>query len=163
MHPSLRMYTHACARESAKQSMHRHLTFGVLVVRRARGSIHDRIKLPRSSLGCRSSEIRRNMHRPWFTEEQQNVISTLFYFCICCFRKQALSRIPCLVLESLEWLMYKYVILSRPMCKLFADLLSLVEKEHMVPVHLGHWSRLLNRDQLLGTNIGPGSSTNRDR
>jgi hypothetical protein len=42
-------------------------------------------------------------------------------------------------------------------------ILTLVEKEPMVPVHLGHWSRLLNRDQLLGTNAGPGSSTNRDR
>jgi hypothetical protein len=33
----------------------------------------------------------------------------------------------------------------------------------MVPVRAGHWSRLPNRDQLLGTNAGPGSSTNRDR
>jgi hypothetical protein len=41
--------------------------------------------------------------------------------------------------------------------------LTLVEKGSMVPVHLGHWSRLLNRDPLLGTNAGPGSSTNRDR
>jgi hypothetical protein len=40
---------------------------------------------------------------------------------------------------------------------------SLVEKGPMVPVHLGHWSRLPNRDPLLGTNAGPGSSTNRDR
>jgi hypothetical protein len=39
----------------------------------------------------------------------------------------------------------------------------LVEKGSMVPIHLGHWSRLLNRDLLLGTNAGPGFSTNRDR
>jgi hypothetical protein len=41
--------------------------------------------------------------------------------------------------------------------------LPLVEKGPMVPVHLGHWSRLPNRDPLLGTNAGPGFSTNRDR
>jgi hypothetical protein len=33
----------------------------------------------------------------------------------------------------------------------------------MVSVRTGHWSRLPNREQLLGTNAGPGSSTNRDR
>jgi hypothetical protein len=38
-----------------------------------------------------------------------------------------------------------------------------VEKTHIIPVRAGHWSRLPNRDQLLGTNTGPGSSTNRDR
>jgi hypothetical protein len=37
---------------------------------------------------------------------------------------------------------------------------ALVEKGPMVPVYLGYWSRLPNRDQLLGTNAGPGSSTN---
>jgi hypothetical protein len=30
------------------------------------------------------------------------------------------------------------------------------------PGSCGHWSRLPNRDQLLGTNAGPSSSTNRD-
>jgi hypothetical protein len=40
---------------------------------------------------------------------------------------------------------------------------ALVEKGPMVPVRAGHWSRLPNRDQLLGTNAGLGSSTNRDR
>jgi hypothetical protein len=40
---------------------------------------------------------------------------------------------------------------------------TLVEKGPMVPVHLGHWSRLPNQDPLLGTNAGPGSSTNQDR
>jgi hypothetical protein len=42
-------------------------------------------------------------------------------------------------------------------------LLALVENGPIVPVHLGHRSRLPNRDPLLGTNAGPGSSTNRDR
>jgi hypothetical protein len=36
----------------------------------------------------------------------------------------------------------------------------LVEKGPMVPVRPGHWSWLSNRDQLLGTNAGPDSSTN---
>jgi hypothetical protein len=44
-----------------------------------------------------------------------------------------------------------------------ADEHSLVQKGPMVPVHLGHRSRLPNRDPLLGTNAGPGSSMNRDR
>jgi hypothetical protein len=40
---------------------------------------------------------------------------------------------------------------------------SLVEQGPMVPVRAGHWSQLPNRDQLLRTNAGPGSSTYRDR
>jgi hypothetical protein len=47
--------------------------------------------------------------------------------------------------------------------KNYCFVITLVEKGPMVPVHLGHSSRLPNRDQLLGTNAGPGSSTNRDR
>jgi hypothetical protein len=38
-----------------------------------------------------------------------------------------------------------------------------VKKTPIIPVRAGHWSRLPNRDRLLGTNAGPGSSTNRDR
>jgi hypothetical protein len=41
--------------------------------------------------------------------------------------------------------------------------LSLVEKIPIIPVRAGHWSRLLNWDQLLGTNAGLGSSMNRDQ
>jgi hypothetical protein len=46
--------------------------------------------------------------------------------------------------------------LSKP-SRYSIQILSLVETGSMVPVYLSHWSRLLNRDPLLGTNTGPGS------
>jgi hypothetical protein len=61
--------------------------------------------------------------------------------------------------------LHDFVLSNRQMgtIQLGAMIRPLVENGPIVPVHLGHRSRLPNRDPLLGTNAGPGSSTNRDR
>ena len=49
------------------------------------------------------------------------------------------------------------------MLELDREYVPLVEKAPMVPVGLGHQSRLPNRDWPIGTNAGPGWATNRDQ